>query len=151
MVEITSTHLIEVGSSAILFIFLWWFLRGRVFLPYIEVIEEREQRTVGASEMVRVREKEKREIERVIAEEVRESRLQGIKLRDAKVKAAKDQAQEMLDQAAAQAQGELDKSRDAIAKLKLQAEQDMKAEIAALSAQITEQVVRSKGAARVIH
>lgn len=141
----------EIAASAALFIFVWWFLRGRVFLPYIAVIEEREARTTGDADKAKAGEKEKLDLQRLINDELREARYEAIQRREEKLKAAKQQANLIAEQANAAAQQELDKSRVAIAQLKAQAEREVQTQVPALAAQIIEQVVSNKGASRVVH
>lgn len=141
----------QIAASAALFIFVWWFLRGRVFLPYIEVIEEREARTTGDADKAKACEKEKVDLQRLIDDELREARFECIQRRDEKLKAAKQQAQAISDQANSAALQELEKSRAAIRDLKIQAQREVQTQVPALAAQIIEQVISNRGATRVVH
>ncbi len=150
MANITTQHLIEVACSAILFIVIWQILSARLFKPYLALLDERDARTVGDEQRVVERKKEIEDVQRVIDDELRQARVEGIVLRDKLVNEAKEEAQAIIDEATKVVDEELSRSRQAIFELKTQARAEIDKEADKLALLVVDRL-QSSGNEKTVH
>jgi F0F1-type ATP synthase membrane subunit b/b' len=118
MPEITPTILLQIALSAGLFVALWYYLGKNVFGPFIKVIEEREEKTVGVEKFASdAKEEVRRETQKLEALRL-EARLEGIRARDELIVSAKSKADELLAATTARVEGELAGIKAEIEKLR---------------------------------
>ena len=145
-----SAQLIQIVLSAVLFIGVWSMLR-RVLQPFIANVEERQARTFGDEhDAVEMRQKT-RLLDAEIEELLRQARHDGATVRDAKIAAAKAEAQRQLEAAEAWANAEVEKGEAEILKTKNQAMAEAPAEIEKLARLVVDRALMSGGAERVVH
>jgi F0F1-type ATP synthase membrane subunit b/b' len=130
--------MVHIIISGLMFVVVWATLGSYLFQPYLDLIEEREERTRGDEERALHRRREVSDLQAQIDEALRLARLEGIKLRDAKVGEAKRSVQGILDAAQATAESDISRAQQKIAQLKQEAE----GEVATESAKLAEQLVR---------
>jgi F0F1-type ATP synthase membrane subunit b/b' len=139
-----AAQLVQILCSAGLFLAVWFCLRG-VLKPFIANVAERQDRTFGdetaASEM-----RQKAEVLDVELEDaLRRARQEGAQARDARINAAKKEAQSMLEQAEAWAAAEVKKGEEEVARVKQRALAEVPAEVDKLSRLVVERALSSGG------
>lgn len=117
-----------VIGSAVIFLCVWAFLSRVLLKPFLALIEEREARTVGDEHSAVEMKKDAKLLQAKAEEELRLCRLAGIEARDARVQAAKEEGQRLVERTSANAAEELKRAQDSIEQLKVQAYREIPAE-----------------------
>ena len=129
MQEVVQQILISSG----LFVFLWIVLGRGVFKPFIELIEEREQRTAGDDKRsLELKDEAQRTRDRVDSE-IKQARLRAIASRDEVVGSAKKEANKIVEEANAKAEQKLEAARAEIEALSKKAEAELASEVSEIA------------------
>ena len=134
----------QVLSSTALFLIIWGLL-GLILRPFIDLIFEREEKTVGyEKEALRKRDLA---IERRgnFDDALRDTRMSAIGKRDAVIGKARDQAQTEVELASRQAAERLGRAREEIARLASQAHLDAQHEVRRLAELLQEKTLELSG------
>ncbi len=142
--------MIEILSSAGLFILLWTILGNALFKPYIKLLEEREARTMGDEKRAAEAFRESEKVAQEINEELRQAALHGIKIRDSHVAEAKDEANQVVDHASSVAARELEAAREEIAKLVAEAREQINQDAQQVAGAMLDRLLTGSGS-QVVH
>lgn len=145
----TAEQLIQIIASALLFLGVWALFR-RILVPFIKNVEERQERTFGDEHSAVEKRQKVKVLDAEIEELLRRARLEGAESRDAKVAAAKKEAQQMLESAEAWAAEELKKAEDEVVRVKTRALSEVPSEVEKLSRLVVERAL-SSGGSNVMH
>jgi len=115
--EITSANILHMIVSAVLFICAWKVIGEGLIKPFIDLLIEREEKTVGDEKKARETKERSLRVESDIEAELNEARVEGMALKDSQVEKAKEEAEKILSEARAKAEKELLAGREEIAKL----------------------------------
>lgn len=132
---------LHVGVSAVLFIVVWQFLSRVFFKPYLNLLIERESRTVGDEHAAKDAIENKRKLDARIQDELAVARTQALKRREARVATAKLTAQRMIDVASEEAERELNQAKSRAAAVRAQAMSEMLPEVDLLSESLVRKVL----------
>lgn len=102
---------LEGVVSAGLFLLLWLTVGRHGIRPFFALLDEREARTSGAEKRAADIWEKSRELRNNIEAELRQTRFEAIKRRDAAVAAAKARAQEQMQAASAHAEQRIEQAR----------------------------------------
>lgn len=149
--EVTSSHILQIALSSVLFLALWQVLNYILYKPYFKILEEREQRTTGAeSDAVVIRNKAKQ----VIAEyeiEVKSTRKEGASLREELVQRAKSDSEIVMRQIEAEAEAKLTAARSQLVILKSKVSSEADQEAVKIADQIINKILNQSSSKRVVH
>lgn len=149
--EFLSNILVQTSIlAAALFVVVWVFVGKYLFKPFIAVLEEREQRTVGDAKRAREKKDEVKTLVAKLDEQLVSARLEGIRRRDKKITEAKTEAQDLVDRAAEQARESVESARLEIERIKKQALSDLSSEADQLSEAVVAKA-KGLGAPRILH
>ncbi len=143
--ELESIHFIHMAVSAGIFLFLWRFVGVGMVKPFLELIEDREARTVGDSQKARETKALSERIASDIELELHDSRIEGVKHREEQLGLAKQEADKMLSKAEVEAEAKLEAGRKEILALSEKARVELSSQVDDLSDILYTQVV-GKGA-----
>ncbi len=132
---------IEIAGSALLFFVIWLFFGRKVLKPYVDLLEEREARTVGDVQRAGEKDLLSNSLTEKIETSLKEARLQGIIQRDEFVTKAKVQASELIGGAQEAAQVELARSRQALSDEKVRARGELNHEAEQLCELVLDRVL----------
>lgn len=132
-----------VTMSAAIFILLWQILGSVFFKPYLAMLIERQERTVGDEGAADAALRETEETDKAIDEALTNARNDALKRRDSKLVDAKSQADKIISRAQELADKELAGARLEIDKLVDDSRREMAPEIEALSQQLIEKTITS--------
>lgn len=138
--------LAQVAISAAIFILLWQIIGSLFFKPYLEMLIERESRTVGDERAADAALKGTVETEKSIDDALNEARGEALRRRDSSLTDAKAQAAKIVSSAQQQADAELAGARAEIERLVADSRQEMQPEIDKLSEQLVKKAVTSGSA-----
>jgi len=149
---ITEAVLREIGISAAIFIILWLVLSRLFFKPFIELVEEREEKTVGTDQQARRTEDSNTELAAEIEEELSEARLEAVRQRDQLVAVANSEAGAATAKAFGQAKRQVETARLEIEKVKTQARVELAQEAEGIRQVLTKKLLEGHGEVkRTIH
>ncbi len=129
----SSGALIQALVSGGIFLAFWFLVGSDVFAPYLDLVIEREARTVGDEKLSKDLHAESKRVDQEIEDALRQARLEGVQRRDRLVGAAKDRAAILIQEASDDADARLKRSRNEIEQLTAQASGDVEKEAAALA------------------
>lgn len=112
-------------GSVVIFLSLWLILNRYFFRVMFQLLELREQRTVGDGQRAQLLRKDTQHLMEYIEREVKTAKLFGIKGRDEITSVAKEEAAKIIEQAHLEASRELDLARKQIVILKEKARQEL--------------------------
>lgn len=143
---ITEEVLVQVGLSALLFVWLWFTLGNHFFASFFRLLEEREKRTVGDKEEAKDRLEDTEKVKGAIEHILSDARTAGVMERDSRVEKAKTQAAAIVADAREHAERELAAARAEIAQLKVRAREDLPQEAAELARGFVERALQDQKA-----
>lgn len=130
-------------QSSAVFLFSWLILGNAVYKPFFALLEEREAKTSGNTELAKEKLKEKKSLEEKIEEELRELRIQAARDRDARLVSAKASASKVITEAQEIAANKLTSAQQEVAELLKGVEGDIEKEVERLSQIVFEQALSS--------
>lgn len=138
---ITPTIIVQILASALMFVLFWQLIGVGIFKPFLDLLIERDERTVGDISASTKVEAETEELKRAISGQLRQARIDGMRARDAVILNAKAEAAEVIKGAQLATQEVLQYKRQDIAKLKASALSESSEEIKAIADRLKEAVV----------
>jgi F-type H+-transporting ATPase subunit b len=148
---LTPETLLDIQISGGLFLVLWLFLGNLIFKPFLELIEQREERTLGDEQRAQANLKQKKELESKLASELRNARLKGIEERDQKVLEGKRLAQEIIDEAQRENADQIQYAQQEIRIMREAAFKEVVAEADKLANLVAERALAVSSTSRSIH
>lgn len=143
--------LVQIQISGVIFLLVWAVFGNLVFKPFLDLVAEREEKTVGSTRHAAEKKRESRSLEQKVEEELREARLEGIQQRDKLAEAARKQSQQVLEAADAAAREEIRKAQLEIDELKSRAEQELAQEAAALAELVVKRALTPVSSEHYVH
>ena len=147
---ISAEILTQIFLSTGIFLIVWYVVGNNLFKPYLALLDEREAKTSGAERDAEALQEQTIKLNRELDAELRSARVEGISLRDGYVQAAKQTAQEIIDNANDSANLELEKNRHLIEELKANTRGDVPRESEKLAGMVVNRVLSGDGS-RAIH
>jgi F0F1-type ATP synthase membrane subunit b/b' len=147
---LTPQVLQEIGLSAALFVFVWIVIGGKLFKPYLELLIERERRTVGDQHRAIELRDEASQVNLKVESALREARVRGIAKRDDIVSKAKAEAQQLVTKAQNESQDRLERSRSELSVEVERAQREIEKEAGVLSDVVMKRVL-SDGTSHTVH
>ena len=135
------TFLTEIFPSTVIFIVVWMIFGNAVVKPFLKNLEAREDRTTGDEKRAAEARQQTKQMLAQIDQELKVSRLEGIKLRDDYVLKAKTEANKISDQASAVSLAQLEAARDDLSQMKSKVRSELKSEVEGLSAMLIEKLM----------
>lgn len=133
--------LFEMRLSGGLFFLVWAALGRGVFESFFESAYARQEATVGASSNAQEMCDEVVQLEAKLEESLRESRLKGIRNRDAQVDIAKKEAAKVVEVAKRDNASELAAANEELQKLRVEAETELEGEASELKQLVIDRVL----------
>ena len=142
-------YLIEVGFSALVFLYAWAVIGG-LFKPFFQALEKREKGTSGAEEESRKLKTQTAELTASYESDVQAERLKGMSLRDEIVATSREESKKIIGKANSDAEGKLDAGRGDIQKAADEALKQVEEQSAVVAKQIVDKVL-TVSESRTIH
>ncbi|MBL7663126.1 hypothetical protein JNK13_10290 [bacterium] len=136
--------------STVLFIVVWRFLSKTFFTPYLNLLDQRDRATVGATARTKKLLEESEALAVKFSDETKAVRLQALKRRDTYIEKAKQESRSVIDEATELAHKELETNRQKLEELKGRVRNDFSQE-AVLIADRLKQKLLSGTTSRTIH
>ena len=140
----------QVILSGLMFLTFWALLGNSVFVPFFEVLYEREGRTKGDLALAQEKLRQSSELERELGEHLRLARLAGIEIRDKRIELASKKAAEVSNVASKTARAQIESAQAEIGKLKSDAREDLEEEAAKLAKLVVSRALTS-APGQVVH
>ena len=132
---------ISILYQIVLFVVVWLVLSKVLFRPYLDLLEERERETTGASHQSVELEHEANRLKAEYEEKIHRARGVGAAAKDRVVQAARQESERLLQQARAEAASILDSARRDV-QVQLERERDLgAAEVAAVAQDMVSKVL----------
>ena len=141
----TETIITQILCSSGLFILLWIFWGRVIFRPFLAMLEQREQKTSGAEKHAQQLHERTLQLASQLEESLRETRVQGIRERDAFVERAKSEARRNQADVMAKAQRVLEGGREEIRQAMTRAEAEVEAQVGEVSQALLHQALNQDG------
>ena len=138
---LSAEALFEMRLCGGLFFLVWAFVGKVVFEPFVAAAIEREEATVGASGSAQQALEEVAALESSLEVELRDARLEGIRLRDEQIDVAKKKAAAALDEAKQNAAKQLAGANESLQELRAAAQQELEQEAQSLKKLVVDKVV----------
>ncbi len=135
----------QILSSAALFILLWAVLGNLVFKPFLAILTEREEKTLGAEKRSVLLSEQCDELNVKLNQELRTARLQAIHLRDVEVEKTKGEGKGIVEKSSIAAQHILESGRDELRQAAQQARTELDKDITVLSNTLLEKILETAG------
>ena len=133
--------LFEMRLCGGLFFLVWAFVGKVIFEPFVAAAIKREEATVGASGSAQQALDEVASLESALEDELRDARLEGIRLRDEQIDATKKKAADALDEAKQNAAKQLGQASKSLDELRATAQQELEQEAQSLTKLVVDKVV----------
>lgn len=133
----------QILISGLIFLGVWGLIGNTLFVPYLSLLSEREDRTVGYEKAAQEKLRDSKIVADQIEAALRSARLRGIKERDALVGEAKARTAKIVEQAKAAADAEIATARTQIEQLKTKARNELGQEADALAGLVVTRALES--------
>lgn len=141
---------VQVIISGLLFLLVWGLFGGMVFQSYFDVLTERESKTLGAEKEASQLRSQALAIEREVEEELKATRLEGLRERDELIEEANKQASEIKEAATVKADAQYKTATRELERLREDAKSELGLEAEKLSQLVKERALASDSS-RLIH
>ena len=135
---------ISILYQAILFVVLWLILNKILFQPYLNLLEEREQKTTGAQHDSADLEREGAQLRGQYQDKIAQAQSAGYAAKDRLLQSAREEREKLLGEARLEAASYLEQSRREIATAVEQEKRLASAEGAAVAADMVSKVLGRK-------
>ena len=140
---ITEPILIQIGLSALLFLLMWAFFGNLVAKPFINIIEQREEKTVDAFKRIELRKEEIIDLQEELDDERRSAEVAGVSKRDYIISKAKKEAYATLNSAREQATAQVERARTEMAQAETATLAKALPEVRTLARELVDELLRT--------
>jgi len=149
--ELKGIYFLHMFISAGIFIFLWKVVGEGMMKPFFDLLAEREQKTVGDEKKARETLELSTQVAADIDAELLEARVDGVKLREEQLAAARGEVSKVTEQANKEAEATLSAGRNEIGSLASKARADLDSEVDGLAEVLVSRVLGKETAGKTLH
>ena len=149
--EIKGIYYIRLLLSAGIFVLLWKVVGEGLMKPFFDMLAEREQKTVGDEKKAQKTLELSAQVASDIDSELLEARVEGVKLREEQLAAARGEVTKVTDKASKEAEATLTAGREEINIVASKARSDLEKEIDGLAEVLVSRVLGKESAGKTVH
>jgi len=149
--ELKGIYFAHLLISSGIFILLWKVVGEGMMKPFFDLLAEREQKTVGDELKAKKTLELSTQVAADIESELLEARVEGVKLREEQLNAARGEVSKVTDQASKEAEATLSAGRGEISSLASKARSDLESEIDGLAKVLVSRVLGKEVAGKTVH
>ena len=150
MAGLDTAVLIQISASAGVFLAFWKLVGERVFREYFEMLEAREESSIGAVEKAKDLAVQITNINEKVQDNIREARITGVKARDEIVAAAKSARQTEIDRVLSEVTQRIEEEKTKVEIAQREADKDVPKEAEFLASKVVERLFSTESR-KVVH